>query len=204
MLTKKELEILNLFRKNIFSNFTIREIMKKIKTGSYNWTFNAVKKLEKENLIILEKKGNSQLCSINLNEQKTTTYLSFLEELNALDGKIPNMRKLLGLMPNEFYILIIAGSYADESHTKKSDLDIVVIINKKDNKKFLLNELLSEGELMIPRVHPYVFTREEFLEMLTHKQENYWKEIEKKHLIVSGAESYFKILRQAIENGYKY
>ena len=206
MLTQKELGILNLFRKNIFSSFTIREIMKKIETGSYSWTFNAVKKLQKENLIVLEKKGQNQLCSINLQEQKTITYLSLLEELNALDKLDKdtfNVKKLLGLMPNEFYILIITGSYADKSYTKKSDLDVVVIIDKKEDKKFLLNELSNEGELMMPKLHPYVFTREEFLEMLINKQENYGKEIERKHLIFSGAEFYFKILKQAFENGYR-
>jgi len=78
------------------SDSSISPYLKKIKTGSYAWTFNTIKKLQKGDLIVLEKKGNNQLCSINLNKQKTIVYLSLLEELNALEEKIPNIRKLLG------------------------------------------------------------------------------------------------------------
>jgi len=56
---------------------------------------------------------------------------------------------------------------------------------------------------MIPEVHPYVFTEDEFIKMLTEDGENYGKEIAKKHLIVAGAEPYYRILRKAIKNGYK-
>ena len=55
---------------------------------------------------------------------------------------------------------------------------------------------------MIPKMHPYVFSKKDFLEMLTNKEFNYGKEIAKKHLIVYGAEFYFKILREAIKYGY--
>lgn len=202
MLTVKELQIIELFRKNIFSSFTIREVMKKIKTKSYNWTHKAIKKLQKERIVILNKKGPCQLCTINLEEPKSIAYLSLLEELNALNKKLPNLNEIISLMPLDFHILIITGSYADKTFTQKSDMDVVVIIDKKEEKKWLLNRLSNKGDLMIPHLHPYVFIKEEFLEMLTNKEANYGKEIEKKHLIISGAEFYFKVLREAIKHGY--
>ncbi len=204
MLTIKELRIIELFRKNIFAEFTIREIMKNINTKSYNWTHNSVKKLEKKNIVLLRKKGQSQICTINLEEQKTIIYLVLLEELNTLDKKIPNLNKIIKLMPLDFHILIITGSYVDKTFTKRSDMDVVVVIDKREEKKWLLNKLSNKGELMIPKLHPYIFTKEEFLEMLKNKEANYGKEIEKKHLIISGAEFYFKILREAIKYGYQH
>ena len=92
MLTEKELRIVDLFRKDVFASYTIREIMKEIDTKSYNWIFNVVKKLEKEKIIILNKKGQSQICRINLVEHKAIIYLSVLEELNTLKRKIPNIK----------------------------------------------------------------------------------------------------------------
>tara|TARA_B100001971_G_C17898257_1_gene386633 strand:- start:125 stop:655 length:531 start_codon:yes stop_codon:yes gene_type:complete len=175
--------------------------MKKINTKSYNWIFNVVKKLEKERILLLEKKGQSQICRINLGEKKTVIYFSLLEELNSLSKKIPNLEKIRDLI-EDFHILMITGSYVDGSYTKKSDMDVVVVIDKEE-KKWLLNKLINKGELMIPKLHVYVFTREEFLEMLINKEENYGKEIERKHLIVSGPEFYFNILKEAIDNGYK-
>src|SRR3989344_5212861 len=204
MLTEKELRIVDLFRKDVFASYTIREIMKEIDTKPYNWIFNVVKKLEKEKIIILNKKGQSQICRINLVEHKAIIYLSVLEELNTLKRKIPNLDKIKGLMPLDFHILMITGSYVDKTFSKKSDIDVVVIIDNEKEKKWLLNKLINKGELMIPKLHAYVFTREEFLEMLKNKEENYGREIERKHLIVSGAGFYFKILKEAIDNGYKY
>ena len=203
MLTKKELQIVDLFIKDILASFTIREIMKKLGTKSYNWTYNAIKNIQREKMITLIKKGQSQLCSLNLEEQKTIAYLSFLEEINSLNKKIPNLSKILNLMNLDVNALIIAGSYADNTFTEKSDLDIVVIIDKKEEKKWILNKLSNEGELMIPKLHNYAFTKDEFLEMLKNKEVNYGKEIVKKHLIVFGAGLYFKILREAVKYGYK-
>ena len=203
MLTKKELQIIELFRKNIFSDFTILEIMKRLGTKSYSWTYNSIKKLQKEDIILIERKGQSQLCRINLHNQKTIAYLGLLEELNALEKNIPNFKKISELMPLDFHILIITGSYVDKKFNKESDLDVVVIIDSENEKKWILNKLKNEGDLMIPQLHPYVFTRKEFLEMLTNKEENYGKEIDKKHLILGGAELFFKILREAISYGYK-
>ena len=205
MLTGKELRIVELFRKDVFASYTIREIMKKIKTKSYNWTYTTVKKLKKENMINTEEKGRSTICSINLEEEKTIKYLSLLEGDNILTKKVPNLEKIKKLLPFDA-IFLITGSYSDGSYTSKSDLDIVVIGGGQDKgreKTFLLNKLSNEGDLMIPMLHPYVFTVLEFLEMMTNKEENYGKEIARKHLIFSGAELYYHILREAINRGFR-
>lgn len=203
MLTTKELQIIELFKKNIFTSFTIREIMKNIHTNSYNWTHNAIMKLQKENILSLEKKGQSQLCTINLGEQKSIIYLSLCEELNALNKKLPHIKRILELSSPHFHTLIVTGSYANNTFTEESDMDVVVIIDKEEEKKWVLHKLQNEGELMIPPLHPYVFTREEFLEMLTNGEENYGTEIVKKHLIISGAEFYFNLLKEAIKHGFR-
>ena len=207
MLTEKELRVVELFKKDVFASYTIREIMKKVKTKSYNWTYTTVKKLKKENIISTEEKGKSTICSINLKEQKTIAYLSLLEETNSRIRKIPNLEKIKKLLPFDFHFFLITGSYANGSYTAKSDLDIVVVIgenqDKRREKTFLLNKLSNEGDLMIPKLHPYVFTVLEFLEMMTNKEENYGKEIARKHIIVSGAEFYYNILREAISRGFR-
>ena len=78
-MTKKEMKILEIFKGNLFSKYTIREMMKALNTRSYNWTYTAIIKLKKENILKLERKGKSEICSINLDEQKTIAYLAFLE-----------------------------------------------------------------------------------------------------------------------------
>lgn len=203
MLTARELSIVDLFRKDPFAVRTIGEMMRLLRTNSYSWTHAAVRKLRKERILLLEKKGQCQLCTINLGEQKTIIYFALLEGLAASSRKIPNLGRILSLMPLQFHILMVTGSYADGTFTDESDLDVVVVIESKDERKWLLNELVSAGDLMIPQLHPYIFTREEFLEMLTNREANYGKEIERKHLVASGAESYFLLLREAVRDGYR-
>ena len=81
-------------------------------------------------------------------------------------------------------------------------MDVAIIIPASESKKSY-EIALKEGELMIPEVHGFVFTQEEFYLMLINKEYNYGKEIARKHMIICGAESYYKILFEAMRNGFK-
>ncbi len=205
MLTKEQLKILDLFRKDIFREYTIRELTKKINKTSYTWTFNVVKNLYKSGILNLIKKGKANLCSINLDNNLTITYLSLLDELNSYAKRLPwkNINKLLNLIDTPYFTFLIAGSYATGKQTSKSDLDVVIILDDAVDIKSTLIKIKNEGELMIPEVHPYVFTRPQFMEMLTSDEVNYGKLIFQKHLIIFGASNYYKIIKQAIKNGFR-
>lgn len=205
VLTKEELKIINFLKKELFKQYTIREIMKGIEKNSYNWTFEAVKKLNSSGIIEINKKGNSSLCSLNLNNKLTITYLSFLEENNANLVNLPkkNIFELIDSIPLSYFTFIVTGSYVEGKASKKSDIDVMVIIeNEKDVKK-ILTILKNKGQLMIPEAHPYVFTKEEFLKMLLDIEVNYAKLTFKKRVIFFGAENYYIILKEAIKNGFK-
>ena len=74
---------------------------------------------------------------------KETTYiLSFIEKEEAFKRKIPNIDKILEFDSFLDDILIVTGSYAKGTQTKKSDLDLV-IITKDDvvqKQKLMENE----------------------------------------------------------------
>ena len=98
---------------------------------------------------------------------------------------------------------MVAGSYAAGKATKKSDLDVVVLVEDGTETKKILAILKNKGELMIPEVHPYVFTKTEFLKMLLNDEENYGKFVFKNRVILFGAENYYLIIREAIKNGFR-
>jgi len=205
MLTKEELKIMDFFREDLFRKYSIREIMRELSKKSYSGVFNIIKKLEKLAIIQIEERGHANICSLNLNNSKTLNYLSLIEQLNAISAKhLPqkNIKELVSAIKTPFFIFLITGSYANRKHTAKSDLDIVVIIDDSTDKRGL-KATLRKGELMIPNVHPYVFTVSEFLEMLTNKEENYGKEIARNKMVIYGAHAYYRILKEAIEYGYK-
>ncbi len=202
MITNKELRIIDLFKKDIFAKYSIREIMNKLKNGSYNWTYIAVQKLHKEGIIVFEQIGNTTLCSINLDSEEALLYLALLEQEEIKKRKIPNVEKLKKLIPTNYNTLIVGGSYAAGTQNLKSDLDVAVIVGKEVDKRPIQNVLKNEGDLMHPRLHSYVFTEDEFFEMLVVKEENYGKEIFRKHILLSGAESFYRIVKGAHSNGF--
>ena len=206
MLTTEELKIVDLFRCNIFSEYTIMELMKRLSKSSYTWTYNAVGKLRKLNIIKTRQKGQSTLCSINLDEQKALAYLSLLDEIETYSKKrlpIENVRELIASLPISFFTFVVTGSYAEGKQTPKSDLDVAVLVEDGVSTKKMLAYLLSKGMTMIPEIHPYVFSRSEFLQMLLDKQVNYGKLLFNKRLIAFGAENYYSVIREAINHGFK-
>lgn len=204
ILTKEEMKIIWLFRNNLLGKYTIREIMKAINKKSYNWVFRAVEKLKNIDIISIETKGYSNICSLNLNSMLALTYLSLLEQ-TIVNEKLPlkDIRALINSVPIRYFSFIITGSYAEGKQTGKSDLDVVIITENKEDAKKVFAVLKNKGELMIPKAHIYAFTKEEFLEMLLEKEENYGKQIFHNKIVIFGAENYYLILREAIENGFK-
>jgi len=199
MIKKSQIEVMNLFRKNIFLKKTIREISLLLKKDYPN-TYNAIIELEKENVIKIEKIGKSKVCSIELNP-KTTSLFSFLDEQEAISAKIPNINKIVITKEFSDDIILVGGSYAIGKQTKTSDLDLVIITKEKAFEKQKLIENLTS--LMIPRVHCLVFTYKDFIDMLLDKKPNFGKEIFNKRLIFKNASRYYTLINEAIENGFR-
>lgn len=204
---KTELEIINLFRKNLFRTESIRGIMKKTYKKSYGTTFKSVKELLKKEVLNARSQGKSLLCSLNLENDLTLSYLSFLdtEEAHAKTNTrvVKNIRELARSIQIDYFTFLLTGSYAEGKATEKSDMDIVVIVEDDTDTKKVFNMLKNKGELMIPEAHPYVFKKSELLEMLLNEEANYGKLIFKNRRIFYGAQNYYRILRKAIKDGFK-
>ncbi|MFA6073598.1 MAG: nucleotidyltransferase domain-containing protein [Candidatus Woesearchaeota archaeon] len=197
--SKNEIEILDLFRKDIFLKKTIREMSILLKK-SYPKVYDAAKKLERRKAITLEKVGGSSLCNMLLSKE-SISLLSFLDEQEAISKNIPGIEKILEF--KEFYddIIIVAGSYAKGKHTSKSDIDIVVIAKEKITQKQKLLENLTLT--FHPEVHPLVFSYENFKEMLLDKNETFAKQVFKNKIIFRNTERYYLLIDEAIENGFR-
>ncbi len=201
MLTGHEIEIIDVFRKDLFRSYTIRELMKATGRKTYTWTFSSAKKLGKSGIMKMETKGNCRICSINLHSSLAIAYLSLLDETEAVSRKIPHLDELIDEMPAPFFTFIVGGSYAEGIQTKKSDLDVCVIVNDAaDTQKI---QRMLENKIMIPRLHPFVFRKSEFVKMLLSKEANYGRMLFRKRLIAFGAGNYYLMIREAVENGFR-
>lgn len=202
--TKKELLLLRPFIKEPWKQFTLREIKEISQNRSHHYVYEAMEKFIIKGIIKKEKRGNTGIYSLNA-DSKDASYLAFVEGIikeERADLPEKAIEQVKDKMPSPYYILLIAGSYAEGKQKSSSDLDIAVIIPNNEAKK-PYEIALKEGELTIPAIHGFVFRESEFYSMLIEKGYNFGKECSKKHIIIHGAEPYYEILFRAIQNGFK-
>lgn len=203
-LFKQEFSILSPFIKEPWKEFTITEIKIITKNKSHHYVFEALKKFVKFNIITEKKMGNTNMYTLNPENQDThyVTMAEAIQKEERTDIPYHNLKQITIRIKNPFYSLLIGGSYVTGKQKPTSDLDIALIIPDAESKR-PYQIALKEGELMIPEIQGYIFTREEFYQMLTNYEFNYGKELARKHILYYGAEQYYKILFEAMKHGFK-
>ncbi len=203
---KEQYVIDSAFIKEPWKKLTYLDIQKITKKKSKGFIYGALKRLQKEKIINTEKVGKSILYNLNLSSTSAQNYAGFLHEYISFNQKhiplqiIENIRNKI---PTKFFILLLTGSYAKGTQTKHSDLDIIVICDDKTEPKKIMAEISYESELSIPKVHPYVFTKEQFLGMLLEDEENYGKEAVRHRFIFYGGSQYYAVINEAIKHGFR-
>ena len=199
-INKNELKILQLFRKNLFLKTSIRELMNKIKSKSYQRVHEAVERLVQKNILNSEKVGNTNLTTLKLSRESISN-LSYFDEQDG--RKMPNYPKIVEIKEISDYLVLVTGSYASGKFNKKSDMDLAIIVPDKENVVSIQRKVENLTILFVPSIHLYIFTKKDFVEMLTGKKENYGKEIVKNRIILKNAQIFYELVRDAVENGYK-
>lgn len=118
-----EQRILSLFLANPDKTFYSREVSKKIKT-SLGATSNALRLLEKNNVLISERKGKTSLYTLKLPD----VFLERFKILNTLLTLEPLVEKLKNVSRR----VVLYGSYATGAFISESDLDLFIISEKRE------------------------------------------------------------------------
>ena len=202
---KKEYRLLESFIKKPWKKFKYKEIKNYSKNKSVSYVFTLLKKFAKEGVLNEEKAGNVILYSLNFDSLIGLAYIGFISEYTSFTKKhlsIKNLKKIMKKIPTSFFIFLVTGSYANNTFTKKSDIDVVIICDDSVEIDKVYSELRYESEMSIPKIHLYIFKEIEFFKMLLDNKQNYGKEISKNNLILYGGKEYLKILGKAIKNGF--
>jgi len=201
---KKSYNVLDVFVTNPTITYLFNDVKRYIGSKSESYTYNSLKSFVKEGILTRDKRGGIVIYKI-ANSPKTISFLSMVAEYKAWNRKgipIDNIIEVIKKAKINFLTLLITGSYVKGRHTSKSDLDLVLIV-PNDVKKVRVR-LKQFCELSIPEIHLYIFTDDEFKQMLLDEKHNYGKEIVKNNLIFYGAETYYKIMFEAMKNGFTY
>lgn len=203
---KEEYAIGAAFLAQPWKKLTYKDIKNISGKKSKGYIYNALSHLMHAGIISTEQVGKSLLYLLNLDSLEVRSYLGFLKEYVSWNEKhIPKrvIENISNRISTKFFIFLVSGSYAKKTQTKKSDLDIIIICDNSFDPKNIYAQISYEGETSIPIVHPYVFTKTQFLDMLLDNKENYGKETARHNFIFSGGLEYYSILNEAIKRGFR-
>ena len=181
--------ILKLLIENKEEKFSIRKIalLRKI---NYKSAYLAIKKLEEERIVGLERYGNTLNCFFTgkFNERVFAVESFRIEELI----KNPNFDVIYSKIKQIYFpaIVLLFGSSIKGKIKKNSDIDFLVITEKQKE----IEQMIS----LIPlKIHLTIIKYEEFVSMLKSKEFSVVSEAIKKNIILLGIEDYYRLIENA-------
>lgn len=170
---------------------TIREISKKIKSD-YKITHIAAKRLLYKTILLGKEIGKSMLCELNPAYYGVEIYEAEnkrKEELLKNKNISLMYKEVIKSTGSAFFIFLVFGSYAKGKQTANSDIDLMIISNKKE-----IEDKIQEALSLMPiKTHALFFTEEEFIRMKDSKSSNVIKEALERNIILYGIENYHRL-----------
>ena len=205
MMKEIQIKIIGLFSKQLDQELTIHQIKNKL-NRSYHYIYDNASELIQQKMLNKKKQGHSTVCSLNFKNEKTKALLI----LNSIEEKEHFLKKSLKplfikLINNltskiEIFSIILFGSYAKGTESKQSDIDLLIITEKKDKNKVIPREIQALETTYGIEINPVILTKKMFEGMLWAKAElNVGKEALANHIVLHGAECFWKLVLE-VEN----
>ncbi len=204
MIQAKKIGLLKAWENGPFSEFTIPEIMALSRRKTKTWTFNSLKLLTKNRLLLSKRKGNLNLYSLNLDNPLLIQALQYLESQDSLGfPALDIIIEIIGKIPLKDYCLLVFGSYAEGRQREESDLDICFLTEDK-TAETRIKPHVNEVKLSHPiPIDEHYITFAEFVEMLLREEENLGKQVFRKHRLFYNADIYYQLIKEAYKNGFR-
>ena len=155
----------------------------------YKNVYNIVKQLEKKDIITLERFGNAFNCILNKKPHPVIFETEYERRKKLLkNSDLQILYKKINSL-NFSFIALIFGSYAKGTSSKNSDIDLMIIGEKKREKE--VERVIS---LLPLDIHLIFFTYEEFLSMSLSKEFSVVSEVIKRNIILIGIEDYYRLM----------
>ena len=184
-----KLKIINFLWRNQNTQFTINKIAKSLEE-TYSNINKIVTRLVNEKVLDKKVVWHAFQCSINKNSDKAKALIN-LSEIERKEEYFQKHEKLALLfndllkeLSNNVVCVVLFGSYAKETFSKESDIDLLILTQKKEDLASIIRKTSS---LHNKEINPLIFTLEEFKK---RKKEAVIKEIFDNHIILKGFENF--------------
>ena len=184
-LTKKERELLLILFKDFTSYYNANSISKILKI-----THVGAQKIFKRlnNILISKRIGKSIIHKLKLEDDYTKKLISFLlaDEANNFKRWNEEFKELF----KEGRIIILFGS-SIKNYSTSNDIDIMIVMDKKDIKE--VNTMLKEKEDIFPKpIHAIKLTYDDLLKNIKNKE---MIDIIKNGIILYGYDKYVELIK---------
>lgn len=195
MLTKTQFKIMQLFVSQITRRFTLREAGKELKMHQ-SLTYRACRQLIKDKLIVPDD------ARYILNYKQNHQELAYFEHLRSREFLSRPANKILAMFAEEaaekfpygYFTFIVFGSAVET--TKPRDIDILIIIEKTKDIETAEKAIYNISRNFVLNTHVLVVSFESVFEMLgTRDDKNVMNQILNKHLVLYGAELFYKLIK---------
>lgn len=158
----------------------------------YKNVYSTVKRLAADGVVSLEKFGRTNICTLVERNNPLIFWAEYVRRERLLrDKRFKVIYDTLNSLKFPFGCLVF-GSYAKNSATKASDIDLMIIADQ--NKEKPIRRAIST----IPMdMHPTFLTEEEFLAMASSNNFTVVSEALKRNIILIGIEDHYRRLEYA-------
>ena len=196
MLTKTEAEIMKLATSKIIERFSIKQIAESIKKP-YPLVHRSIKQLLEKGLLIKDEKG---FIILNLNENHAE--LAYIESMRAEEFLEHNKtihlfaKDALSRLADDFLAVLIFGSAVEGKQHR--DVDVLFVVSDSANLNELEKKIRTISSTFTKEFDISVIAKDSAYEMLSKRdQKNIFNESLNKHIILFGAENYYRFIAHA-------
>lgn len=185
-------KILECLYSNRFKELYFSEILRETKLTP-NTTLKHLKNLQENNLIISIKKIGNTFYKLNSKNPQIYSILSYFDY--KILNKLPSERKraileFLDKIKVKPLIAVVFGSTAKGTFEKNSDIDALLIFNKKENKDLKLKEDIEAITGL--KIQAFIIDFEYFKEQVLKQEDKVIIHAIKTGFVVSGHDKFYK------------
>jgi|SRR3989338_1490066 len=195
MLTKTQIEIMKVFVSKINEKFSIKQISEIIKKA-YPLVHRSIKSLLNDGILI---KDSKELISLNYRgDSQHIAYVESLRKNKILKNKTISLfiKDTLNKINLDFFVFLIFGSSVESKDPR--DVDILLIIQEKEKINEVEKIVANIASNFSKKFDIHIISAESAYEMLNKRDSsNILNETLNKHILLFGAENYYRILKNA-------
>ncbi|MBD3318505.1 hypothetical protein GF342_01200 [Candidatus Woesearchaeota archaeon] len=189
------LKICLFLAKNHDNDYTMHQLSD-ILGVPYASFYRYVQQLHKQKILNLTKIGQSKIVKLNFSYPVVKAHLvhAAFDEMREFNNQNIQIKKITEEL-NTKDSVILFGSYAKGTATKRSDIDLLILNNTgKRTVSFSKYETLFKC-----KINPIFMTYKEFRLMLKAADENLGKQVVKHHIVLNNHDAFWECVLNGIQ-----